>query len=50
MAQQLMAVLPEDPSSVSSNQWQLTTVCNSSFRGSDTLIGIHAGKRPMSIK
>jgi hypothetical protein len=38
MAQQLtaLAALPEDPASTLSPTQQLTTVCNSSSRGSDT--------------
>ena len=44
------SVLLEDPGSMPST-W-LSTVCNSSFRGSDTLsrIHIHTCKTPMHIK
>lgn len=56
MGQQLKvpAALLKDPGSIPGVQfpiptWQLTTVCNSSSRGSDALTVLHAGRIPMHI-
>ena len=62
MAQQLkaLAALPEDPSSSQAPTGCLTTIYNSSFRGSDALfwplwvegkhVDIHVDKTPIHIK
>jgi hypothetical protein len=50
MAQRLraLAAFPEGPGSIPAPTWQLTIICYSSSRGTDTLR--HASKTPRNIK